>query len=351
MSAVALVGFAACSEGLNGEGIRVEANTEEVSIFAEFSEDDTRMTLNNKPPEWEQGDVITINGFEFVAQESGTSVQFKGKVDESLIGAAFTAYYGGEHVAAAQVAREGDMPKATPAKAEGAAFESGMTIEFKNIAALLKFTPTFAGDVTFTYIVDSKQEAITLTGCAANKEYYVAVTPGSWSEGLTVTTDYILCKSTTKSQTINRSTMYDLGGISKKEYTWGLVGQHQGWDVTKPTPMYYTTNSKVFALKNIMLKDNGFKFAKQGLSDWNTANTTFGAWKDSTGKGFFNYSTEMGQGAWYSVYTNNLGGQSKNIGVSDFNKSYDVYIKVIQDQSWGQELGYTVVPAGTTVSF
>lgn len=59
----------------------------------------------------------------------------------------------------------------------------------------------------------------------------------------------------------------------------------------------------------------------------------------------------MGTGAWYSVYTNNLGGQSENIGVSDFTKKYDVYVKVITDADWGQELGYTVVTEGTAVTF
>ena len=59
----------------------------------------------------------------------------------------------------------------------------------------------------------------------------------------------------------------------------------------------------------------------------------------------------MGVGAWYGVYTNNLGGQSENIGVSDFNKSYDVYVKILQDADWGQELGYTVVEHGTKVTF
>lgn len=342
MSAVALVGFAACTEGLNDEGIRVEVNKEEVSIFASFDEDDTRMTLNDKTPVWEKGDVITINGFEFTAQESGTSVQFKGEVDASLIGAPFTAYYGGETVADEQVAREGDMPKNTPAMAEGNAFESGMTIEFINTAALLKFTPTFAGDITFD-ILDG--EAITITGCEANKEYYVAVTPTTWEEGVVVSSNEILCKEGAKGQVIDRNKIYPLGTLDFKVYEkWGLVGQHQGWDITKPSNIYYTTTTNLYAVKNIKLADNGFKFAKHGLSNWNTSNTYFGAWKKSSGKSYFNFITEM-SGGWYEVWLDNTGGQSENIGVTDWNATYDVYLRQATD--YDHHIHYTVLPSGS----
>lgn len=257
MSAVALVGFAACTEGLNDEGIRVEVNKEEVSIFASFDEDDTRMTLNDKTPVWEKGDVITINGFEFTAQESGTSVQFKGEVDASLIGAPFTAYYGGETVADEQVAREGDMPKNTPAMAEGDAFESGMTIEFFNIAALLKFKPTFAGDITFD-ILDG--EAITITGCEANKEYYVAVTPATWEEGVKVKRCALTVKQGAVGQEIERNKIYNLGTISMPaaHAKWGMAGDFNGWAAGTPEPMY-DTGRWLFAC-NISKLNGGFKF-------------------------------------------------------------------------------------------
>ena len=61
MSAVALLSFAACSEGLNEITVNGNETSTEVTLFAEF-EDDTRMTLNDNIPEWEAGDVIYING-------------------------------------------------------------------------------------------------------------------------------------------------------------------------------------------------------------------------------------------------------------------------------------------------
>lgn len=130
-------------------------------------------------------------------------------------------------------------------------------------------------------------------------------------------------------------------------YSWGLVGEHQGWDITSPTLMEKIAED-VYAVKNISLVSSGFKFAMTGLENWNTANTYFGAWKDS-GKGYFNFSTEMSVGAWYEVYSNNLGEHSKNIGVADWTKKYDVYLKVVATADWGQTLAYTVVEHGTDV--
>ena len=77
--------------------------------------------------------------------------------------------------------------------------------------------------------------------------------------------------------------------------------------------------------------------------------TDFGAWKDSA-NGYFNYSTDMDAGAWYEVADNNLGGQSFNIGVTDFTKTYDIYIKE-SVQTWGSLLNYTIVEHGTEVAF
>lgn len=201
-----------------------------------------------------------------------------------------------------------------PAAAIAVAHSTNTTLEFKNATALLQFSVAIAG-VSFIARINgylSKQ-------AASNKTF-----------------------------TVNQ--IAPIGELPAPEkFGWGLVGQHQGWNITLPTPMYKVSD-KAYGVLNIKLQSNGFKFAKNGLSNWNTNNTYFGAWKNS-GSGYFNYSTEMGVGAWYGVYTNNLGGQSENIGVSDFNKSYDVYVKILQDADWGQELGYTVVEHGTKVTF
>lgn len=330
MSAVALVGFAACTEGLNDEGIRVEINKEEVSIFASFDEDDTRMTLNGKTPVWEKGDVITINGFEFTAQESGTSVQFKGEVDASLIGAPFKAYYGGETVADEQVAREGDMPKNTPAMAEGNAFESGMTIEFFNIAALLKFTPTFDGDVLFEII---NGETITLKGCEKGKTYYAAVTPATWDGGVQVSSDNLLCKSGAKGQLIERNKIYPLGNLDRKTATtalWGVCGVHNEWgDAGKDALMYEDGNYYV----SVGVKLGGeFKIRQNNL--WNS---NYGC--DAT--------AAVGSYGEYSI-GKNYGG---NFQVADTNLRYTIKMSkdfkqlIVCATGYAQESEYSIIGA------
>jgi hypothetical protein len=111
----------------------------------------------------------------------------------------------------------------------------------------------------------------------------------------------------------------------------------------------YKVADNVYAALGITLQADGFKFAKTGLKNWNDSNTYFGAWKKSDNQNYFNFSSEMSTASWYGVYTNNLGGQSENIGVNDFSKKYDIYVKVIQNANWGDELGYTIVEAGTSV--
>ena len=50
---------------------------------------------------------------------------------------------------------------------------------------------------------------------------------------------------------------------------------------------------------------------------------------------------------WYAgIYTNNRGDKSNDIKVSDWNKTYDVYLRYIQNASWGKELGFAIVEAG-----
>ena len=162
-------------------------------------------------------------------------------------------------------------------------------------------------------------------------------------------------KTTSKNIEVKANTIYNLGELTYTApepepfvFDWGLVGQHQGWDITNPTPMEEVAEN-VYAVKGITLVSPGFKFAKTGLENWETANTHFGAWKDFEGD-YFDYITGM-SGGWYEVYSNNLGDQSKNIGVTDWTKTYDIYLKVLEKADWGQKMAYSVVEHGTTVQY
>ena len=222
---------------------------------------------------------------------------------------------------------------------------AGEGASLSNTTALLKFTVAQAGDVTF----EVGTAKYTVTGCETDKTYYACVAPAS-NAAFTARIGGYLSKKASNKATFTANQVANLGALPAPEvYTWGLVGQHQGWNITNPTKMYKVADN-AYACLNIKLQSNGFKFAKTGLSDWNTSNTYFGAWKNS-GSGYFNFTAEMSSGDWYGVYTNNLGGQSENIGVSNFNNYYDVYVKIVQDAEWGQELGYTIVEHGTSMTF
>ena len=344
--AAALMVAASC----NKEEINTPATGETETITVELNPM-TKTALSGTRTTWTAGDAVsvTVDGKNIGTLTLVEGSTFSGEIEAGHDGAATLNYPAGvTTVPATQAAVAGSF-------ANGAALLEGTTTlddlragngaELANKTALLSFSVAQAGDVTF----EVGTAKYTVTGCATGKTYYACVAPAS-KVNFTARINGYLSKSASSTVTFAANEIADLKALPAPEkFGWGLVGEHQGWDITNPTPMYKVAD-KAYAVLNIQLKSAGFKFAKTGLKDWNTSNSYFGAWKD-TGKGFFNYTTEMSLGAWYGVYTDNLGGQSYNIGVSDFNTPCDVYVKVVQDASWGQELGYTVVPAGTAVAF
>lgn len=326
MSAVALVGFAACSEGLNEITVNGNETTTEVTLFAEF-EDETRMTLNGNTPEWEAGDVIYINGAEFIAQKAGRAVWFKGSVTEDMIGQAYTAYFGtmDGKVAAEQTAVAGHMSKETPATAEIADFQSGMTISFKNAAALLQFTPSFSGDVIFN-VVDG--ETVTLKGCEAGNTYYAAVTPATWSNGIEVTTNNgIICKEGAVGQVIERNKIYPLGAIDRKVAPFKIIGSHNDWSFDNCEVMYETENYYVAPNFKMDKGSNEFEFISASATDWTNIVESYGS--ESTSK-----STA---GNAYRI----LKDSDKTISADD--GTYDIYMSK-------EKFFYFIMPAGAAIA-
>ena len=324
MSAVALVGFAACSEGLNEITVNSNETTTEVTLFAEF-EDETRMTLNGNTPEWEAGDVIYINGAEFIAQKAGRAVWFKGSVTEDMIGQAYTAYFGtmDGKVAAEQTAVAGHMSKETPATAEIADFQSGMTISFKNAAALLQFTPSFAGDVIFN-VVDG--ETVTLKGCEAGNTYYAAVTPATWSNGIEVTTNNgIICKEGAVGQVIERNKIYPLGAIDRKVAPFKIIGSHNGWSFDNCEVMYETENYYVAPNFKIDNGSNEYKFISASATVWTDIVESYGSESTSTA------------GNAYRIWNDS----DKTISADD--GTYDIYMSK-------EKCFYFIMPAGAAIA-
>ncbi len=363
-AAVALVGFAACNSDSTEEPAPAQ-QVGKMEFTANIGEDTKTQLTEGTKVKWCAGDAIAISNGTVVKKyeiksemisNNGKTATFEGDpmdgdtfyaVYPYAEGAAYTDGKWNVTIPTEQVAVAGSF-------ADGAAlaygeYQDNYTFSFTNENAVLKFQVPAACEMVEFF--NGENSVVKVEGAMdKDKDYYAVVAPGI-PYTFTVRIDGYFSKQSTKALDLEKNKIYNLGVLPALEkYTWGLVGQHQGWDITKPSAMYKVAD-KVYAALNQTLKADGFKFAKTGLANWNTANTYFGAWKKSTGKNYFDFSTEMGAGAWYSVYTNNLGGQANDIGVSDFDKKYDIYVKVITNADWGQELGYTVVEAGTAVTF
>lgn len=405
MSAAAMLAVVSCNKA-EIEGPKTESPSVEISgdafEFVAYTESATKTALNGLETIWLPGDEIDINEVPYITNKGGMPAFFT-KIDEDKEApyAPYMAGYPCYDVYNNYADTDGTLcfnfshdfilyaGKIHDEVLAVAYSESEPKLEFKNVVSMLKFrVPQFGEDVTEIRISaneplagyihvdynngvptweidegganegeqDSYNELtlepynnkFTVGDSTDETYYYVPILPGKKTNLTVKINGYIA--ATGKELECKRNVIHNLGTLpAPKPYDWGLVGQHQGWDITNPTPMYQVADN-AYAKLNIKLESNGFKFAKTGLQNWDTANTHFGAWKESEG-GYFNYSTEMEAGAWYEVYTNNLDEQGTNIGVGDFSKKYDVYVKIMQDADWGQKLGYTVIPAGTAVSF
>ena len=234
------------------------------------------------------------------------------------------------------------------------ALRAGEAVELQNSTSVLKFKVAKAGDVTF----EVGSTKYTVTGCKTGSTYYACVAPAV-NVSFTARIDGYLSKQASKNVTFAANQVSNLKELPAPEkFGWGLVGQHQGWDITKPTEMYKVYDgvgdnnvNDVYAVLDVKLSNNGFKFAKLGLSNWSSSNTYFGAWTKSSGKQYYNFTNDCGLGNWYGMWTDSCGGQPENIGVNDWNQKYDVYIKMTEYYPNSQNMNYTIVKAGTAMTF
>lgn len=322
----------------------------------------TKTSLDGKATVWTEGDEVsvTVGGKNIGSLKlvKGTTSTFSGEVEAGKTGAATLNYPAGvTSVPTTQAAVAGSFANGA-ALLEGTttmdALRAGEGAQLSNTTALLQFSVAQAGDVTF----EVGTTKYTVTGCQTGKTYYACVAPASNASFVARIGGY-LSRQASKNVSFTANKIASLGELPAPEkFGWGLVGQHQGWDITKPTEMYKvydgTGNNNVndvYAVLNIKLSDNGFKFAKFGLSNWNSSNTYFGAWTKSSGKQYYNFTKDCGLGNWYGMWTDSCAGQPENIGVDDWNQKYDVYIKMTQYYSNSQNMNYTIVKAGTAMTF
>lgn len=191
-------------------------------------------------------------------------------------------------------------------------------------------------------------------GFAKGKTYYMTCIPAELKSGFTIkVVANIDGKNVngeniayTKSIKLDRNKIYNLGDITYKESTvkpvfdYGIVGGFNSWNVSAPLQFFDTDGDGIYECKDVKLKaqegqGEGFKFVVN--NSWDKA---FGVHDD------FDFDTAIT--GWYEgVYTNNLVDKGHNIKVSDTSKNWDIYIYAKQEESWGRELAFTILPAGS----
>ena len=299
----------------------------------------TKTSLDGSSTVWTAGDAVsvTVNGENIGTLTLREGSTFTGEVKAGFDGDATLNYPAGvTSVPTSQKAVAGSFANGA-ALLEGtttmAALRAGEGAELVNTTALLKFTVAKEGDVTFE-VGTSK---VTVTGCKTGSTYYACVAPAE-NVSFTARIDGYLSKQASKNVTFAANQVSNLKELpAPVECEWGLVGSHQDWKLENANlTRLYKEKDNLFVVKNIKLKSSGFKFTELNNTNWDL---TFGSHSSS-----YTYKTSDG---WYTgIYSNNRGDKSQDIKVSDWSKTYDVYLRYVQNASWGKELGFAIVEAG-----
>lgn len=355
----------------------VQTGTVEMTFSATLDETRTLLDYENRQTLWSDDDTISIlddqggNNQFTIKEHDGQSAIFNGKVNEGAT--KFVAVYpynaaykwdgetiSGVTIPATQACVAGTFPEESNITV--AVADENYSLAFKNVCSILKFTvPSFAqaiteititannalagevdvvaGDEAPAHELTNGVKTVTLTGkFEANKSYFCAVVPGEHNSLEVRFNGYLSKSATGKALNFKRSSIMNLGNLpAPVECAWGLVGQHQGWQLNRNAlTRLYKEGDKLFVVKNIKLSSSGFKFTELTNTNWDY---TFGSHNSS-------YVYKESDGWYAGIYTNNRGDKSNDIKVSNWNITYDIYLRYVQDASWGKELGFCIVPAG-----
>ena len=146
--AVALVAFTACTKEEANFGSNAPVGS--IKFVASFDQDTKTVLNSSSKTEWEQGDLISINGVKFEAVESGAQVTFRnleqptGEFHEPFLAVypySANMTYSGSTCAGVVLS---DSQEATEASfAQNAAIEMAYTnttyLSFKNVCSVVKF--------------------------------------------------------------------------------------------------------------------------------------------------------------------------------------------------------------------
>lgn len=324
VAAVAMIAAVSCNKEFSNDNL---LGGDVITFRASVDGADTKAVLNGTKSSWEANDKITIHngeeGFEFTATEAGESVNFTydNTVDKKFYGEKFMAVYpAGKY--SADVENKiitASIPTEQGAKAGvfdmknslAIAFTENTTLEFKNAAALLKFTVS-RDDVKSVIFYGNKTECITgattvtlegnnITSVQATDKYvkcwsaegeahnhcfikgetyYVAVAPANFTNGISVDfrlddgsydgVEYKKVMTTSNAVNLKANTILNLGELiydpNKVDASaYGVVGSFQTpttWDVANPVAMKYVSDGWIVAENVELYKTDEFKFVK-----------------------------------------------------------------------------------------
>ena len=288
---------------------------------------------------WDANDVVsvTVDGKKIGDLKLVEGSKFSGEVEAGYNGVAKLHYPSGITTVPATQKAVANTFADNAALLDGEttmdALRAGEAVELQNSTSALKFKVAKAGDVTF----EVGSTKYTVTGCKTGSTYYACVTPVS-NATFVARIDGYLSKRASKNVTFAANKIANLGDLpAPVECEWGLVGSHQDWELANAKlTRLYKEKDNLFVVKNIQLKSTGFKFTELNNTNWDL---TFG----SHSSDYVYQSSHV----WYTgIYSNNRGDKSNDIKVSDWTKTYDVYLRYVQDASWGKELGFAIVEAG-----
>lgn len=201
----------------------------------------------------------------------------------------------------------------------------------ENTTALLKFSPTIAGDVAFAI----GDKTYTVKGCEAGEEYYACVDPVAGK--LSYTVGIVLGAKEKAEFAPEASKIYPLGELTLKENaTYAVVGDYSndGWSTDKM--MYETTQDNLFVAHNINFAAKGnFKIRKAGVWEdaynFGSANTTTKTINSAIGVFTHGSSADINvNAATYDIYFDRLAGQ---VYIMEPGKSYTEATKQVAPES------------------
>ena len=318
LAIVAVMMLASCSSD-NGEN----AGSKAIPMTFAASQEGiggTRAAINTadtKQIVWKKNDAISIfdgNGnqkFILVGEGGSTSGNYAGTAAEAT---AYTAVYpytsnatfsgetlSGVSLPSAQTATEGSFDPAAALMIASSTSDAPTKLQFKNIVGYVKVTPNFvcskielkaadettplAGTLSITgyepyTVTDNKTYSISLTGSTtSSKAYYIAVLPSTltpgWTISFTTSEGNVYTRKGSKSLTISRNQVVDLGSFDTSADYWYDEGRGDKVKASQEIDLGLTITKDNTTYKVIFAKSN---LTATGLAESETATGDYFAW-------------------------------------------------------------------------